>query len=119
MPTLLKNNPVSLAHIISDPVFYVRNIDERKVWKDKKPTEEIDGYLYDCCSTDTYKNVTVFIKETKPVVPLKEFEMLQDMQQPLFVEFENANLTVYLNFKTNTIEDKIVATGVHVVEIEG
>lgn len=119
MPTLLKKYPVSLAHIISDPVFIVHSITERKLWVDKQPTNEIEGYLYECCSTQKYRSINVFVKGKDPVIPLKEFEMLQDMEQPLFVELENARLSVYFSYKTNSIEDKITATDVHVVEIEG
>lgn len=118
MASLLKKNSIPLSHIISDPVFIVHSITPRKVWVDKKPTDDIEGYTYDCCSTETYRSVNVFVAGKKSVIPLKDFELKQDIQEPLFVEFENMRLSVFYSPKTKEIEDKIFASDVHVVEVQ-
>lgn len=118
MATILKKNPILLTHIIPDPVYIVHSITPRKTWVDKKPTDEVEGYTYECCSTETYRSMNIFVAGKKPVIPLKEFELKQDIEEPLFVEFENARLSVFISPKTKEIEDKILASDVHVVEVQ-
>ncbi|KAF5049092.1 hypothetical protein DSECCO2_443300 [anaerobic digester metagenome] len=117
MSSILEKNPTPLELIIPEPVYFLRNIIARYNWVDGKPTSDILGYLYEASNTDSYTDVSVFIAGKAPVIPVDEFQARRLLKEKFYVEFEQAFISIWFNYKTKQIDDKVVATSIRIVEI--
>ena len=107
-----------LNKIIEDPAMILQRIRPRKEYKDGSYTENIVGFKYDCVETRDFNHITINVDGRIPLMSDEQLQQLRQTGHKVFVEFENPRIMAYYNAQTDSIEDTIKATDVHLVETD-
>lgn len=113
--SILTKKRVPLEYIMSEPVYYLNRVAQRKVYRDGKPTKDIAGYVYTVTNTQSFDQINVFVEHQKALMEQDELETLQENGEQIFVEFVDASWRPYYSKKTADIEDSIRAKDVSLV----
>lgn len=114
--TILLKHKVYLHLLIEEQCYFLNNITVRCAYEDGKRTSQIIGYVYTVTNTDTFDQISVFVEQQNPLLPLDKFESLRSEGAKVFVQFQDAVIRPYYSERTKQIEDSIRAKSVQHLE---
>lgn len=95
-----------------DNEYAVLNVAERYSYEEGKRTDIIAGYIYEAANLKTYEIVSVFVKQSKPLISQQQLDELRMAKKKVLIAFENTIVKPYYNERLHTIVDSIKADSV-------
>lgn len=110
--TLFSKYSIPLVNLIEEQRFFLNKITARYVYENGQRTEQISGYLYTVTNIETFDQISIFVEQQKPLLPINKFESLRAEGGKIFVQFDEAIIRPYYSERTKQIEDSIRAKNV-------
>lgn len=96
-----------------DNKYAALSVTERYSYKEGKKSNIIDGYTYEAANLETYEIISVFVKQSKPLISQQQLDELRMAKKKVLIAFENAIVKPYYNERLHTIVDSIKADSVY------
>lgn len=117
--SLLIGKEIPLSNIPVGEPFLLIGISEIREFKNDAYTDKIIGYAYDCVETHNFDRIKIKINgQTTPLMSNTALQEKREQGERIFVEFDDATITAYINYSRGCIADSIKASDVHLVDLE-
>lgn len=109
----LKN--IDLNGYYKDQKKVLRSISEKKQFLDGRPTDIVEGYMYEVADPTTFDILRVSVAGVVPIMTKEELQRTQDDGKHTFIVFENLRASAYVN-KLGKLSSSVKADGVKLVK---
>lgn len=115
MSSLLLNRDIPLKLILPGDTYALKEVRARFAYVNGSRTDNLDGYVYVVVNMQTLDQISVLVKQDKPLVTQEEVTAKASKNERIMISFENAIIRQYMRRDSGTAEDSISADGVRIV----
>lgn len=112
----LRNKVVPMAVIETEQVYALLEI--KKVYEytgSSNKTNKVVGYAYTVANIASYEKYTFKVPHVVPLMPPEELQAHREMDEKVFVEFENASVKLYWSTYSNSYQESFTADNILLV----
>lgn len=115
--SIVPNTNIPLYIFLSETVYALLDVSPVNEYDSQnQKTDKIVGFKYTVANIETFDRLSVKVVGVKPLLSREELANRRENGEKIYVEFDNATVTMYWSNFTKSYADSFKADGISIVE---